>query len=131
MADDTFPRRAANSSGAALTYTIFLRDFTALVSIRGEAERRAARFNVRLTVAHPGPGFPDDIAAVMSYEDIVEDLRRLCAGPAVPGPEDLAERTAALCLERDRVRKVRVEVELRSSGTGDVLAGVAITRERP
>lgn len=136
MADDTSPRRAANSTGAAPTYTIFLRDFTAPVAIRGEAERRPARFNVRLTVAHPGPGFPDNIHAVMSYEDIVEDLRRLCAGPAVPGPADLAEGAAALCLERAKVRKVRVEVEL-SAGTagdgvaGDAVAGITITRERP
>jgi dihydroneopterin aldolase len=132
LADDTFARRAANHPGAAPTYTIFLRDFTAPVAIRGAAERRPARFNVRLTVAHPGPGFPDDIAAVMSYEDIVEDLRRLCAGPAVPGPEHLAEQAAALCLERAKVRKVRVEVELGAgNGTGDAAAGVTITRERP
>jgi len=130
LADDTFPRRAANSSGATPTYTIFLRDFTAPVAIRGEAERRPARFNVRLTVAHPGPGFPDSIHAVMSYEDIVEDLRRLCAGPAVPGPEDLAESAAELCLERPKVRKVRVEVELTAGAAGEASAGVAITRER-
>lgn len=129
MADDTFPRRAANTPGAAPTYTIFLRDFTAPVAIRGVAERQTARFNVQLTVAHPGTGFPDDITAVMSYEDIVEDLRRLCAGPAVPGPEDLAEGAADLCLEREKVCKVRVEVELRAR-SGDALAGVAITRER-
>lgn len=131
MADDTFLRRAANSSGATPTYTIFLRDFIAPVAIRGEAARRPARFNVRLTVAHPGPGFPDSIHAVMSYEDIVEDLRRLCAGPAVPGPEDLAECAAALCLERPKVHRVRVEVELGVGVGGEASAGIAITRERP
>lgn len=128
MADTPFPRRTP-SIGVAPTYTIFIRDFTAPVTVAGTPGQQTARFNLTLTVAHPGAGFPDDIAAVMSYEDIVNDLRALCAGEAVPGAEDLAERAASLCLERAKVRKVRVEVELRAADPDTIVTGVTLTRE--
>lgn len=129
MANDTDSRRAAASQASA-TYTILLRDFTATVSLAGRPDRTTARINLELKVSHPGRGFPDDIAAVMSYEDIVEDLRRLCAEDAVPGPDYLADRAAALCLAHAKVRRVRVDVEL-SSPLPDVTgSGVSITREQ-
>lgn len=127
MTHDTLHRRSA-PGGAAGTYTIFLRDFTAPVLLRGEERQRTAHFNVRLSVTHPGPDFPDDIAAVMSYEPIVQDLRRLCADETLPGVEELAERAAALCLKQSKVRSVRVEVELPERSAGAV-AGVTVTRD--
>lgn len=129
MSDNTAFRRAG-APGAALTYTILLRDFVATVSVAGWPGRPQARLNLELTVAHPGRGFPDDIAAVMSYEDIVEDLRRLCADETMPGPEYLAERTAALCLAHPKVRRVRVDVELPSQQPDTAAAGVSLTRTR-
>lgn len=137
MANDTISRRAAASRpgaadapGAPETYTILLRDFAATVSVAGRPDRPAARISLVLKVAHPGRGFPDDIAAVMSYEDIVEDLRRLCAEDSIPGPEYLAERTAALCLAHDRVLHARVDVELSSARPDTAGSGVSITRIR-
>lgn len=126
MVDDTLQRRPA-PGGAAPTYTIFLRDFSAPVVLRGEEAQRPAHFNVRLTVAHPGPDFPDDIAAVMSYEPIVQDLRRLCADERLPGVEELAERAASLCLKQPKVCSVRVEVGLPDHATG-AIAGVTLSR---
>jgi len=123
------PRRPA-SGGVASTYTIFLRDFSAPVLLRGEEAQRPAHFNVRLTVAHPGPDFPDDIAAVMSYEPIVQDLRRLCADARPSGAEELAERAASLCLKQPEVSSARVEVELADRSTG-ALAGVTVFRAQP
>ncbi|WP_051340614.1 hypothetical protein [Azospirillum halopraeferens] len=125
MADDRDLRRAAAPVGGA-TYTIFLRDFAAPVAERGREGRRVARITIELTVQHPGAGFPDDITAVMSYEDIVQDLRDLCARTPVAGPGDLAERAAALCLSRSRVHRAGVEVEI-----GENEGGVAVTRARP
>lgn len=130
MPNDTDPRRAAATSQASATYTILLRDFTATVSLAGRPDRTTARINLELKVSHPGRGFPDDIAAVMSYEDIVEDLRRLCAEDAVPGPDYLADRAAALCLAHARVRRVRVDVELSSALPDMTGSGVSITREQ-
>ncbi|MBP2290480.1 dihydroneopterin aldolase [Azospirillum rugosum] len=130
MPNDTDSRRAGAASDASATYTILLRDFTATVSLAGRTDHTTARINLELKVSHPGRGFPDDIAAVMSYEDIVEDLRRLCAEDAVPGPDYLADRAAALCLAHAKVRRVRVDVEL-SSALPDVTgSGVSITREQ-
>lgn len=114
----------------AATYTILLRDFSASVSVAGRDDRPSVRISLELTVSHPGHGFPDDITAVMSYEDIVEDLRRLCAGEAIPGADYLADRTAALCLDHDKVQRVRVDVELSSPVPGDAWVGVSIIRHR-
>lgn len=131
MANDPVSRHTgAHTTGAAATYTILLRDFTATVSIAGRPGRPTVRISLELKVSHPGLGFPDDITAVMSYEDIVEDLRRLCAQEAVPGPEYLADRTAELCLVHPKVRRVRVDVELPSLLPDTAGAGVTITRER-
>ncbi len=95
----------------APTYTIFLHDFSATVTLHGETQGQPARFNLRLTVTHPGPAFPDDITAVMSYEPIVQDLRLLCADQRPTDMHDLAERAATLCLKQPKVCGVRVEVE--------------------
>ena len=113
-----------------MTYTILLKDFTATVSVAGRPGRPMAHINLELKVSHPGRGFPDDITAVMSYEDIVEDLRRLCAEETVPGPDYLADRTAGLCLAHPKVRRVRVDVELPSLLPDAAGAGVSITRTR-
>lgn len=128
MTDDRSQRRSA-TGGVASTYTIFLRDFTAPVVLRGENEQRSAQFNVRLTVDHPGAEFADDIAAVMSYEPIVLDLRRLCADENPTGVEELAERAAAICLKQRKVHSVRVEVELPSHGSG-AMAGITVSRDQ-
>ncbi len=126
MANDTASRRA----DATGTYTILLRDFTAIVSIAGRSERCPVSISLELKVSHPGQGFPDDITAVMSYEDIVEDLRRLCAEDAIPGADYIADRAAALCLTHDKIRRVRVDVELPSLRPDTAAAGVSITRTR-
>lgn len=127
MANDTASRRA-DATGAARTYTILLRDFTATVSIAGRPDRCPVSISLELKVSHPGHGFPDDITAVMSYEDIVEDLRRLCAEDAIPGADYLADRAADLCLTHPKVRRVRVDVELPSLQPDTAGAGVSITR---
>ncbi|WP_353859557.1 hypothetical protein [Azospirillum formosense] len=131
MANDPVTRPSgADASGAGATYTILLRDFTATVSLAGRSGRPTVRISLELKVSHPGVSFPDDITAVMSYEDIVEDLRRLCAQEAVPGPDYLADRTADLCLAHPKVRHVRVDVELSSPFPDTAGAGVTIIRNR-
>lgn len=117
--------------GAPLTYTILVRDFTAAVAIAGRADRAQVRFDLTLTVTHPGRGFPDDIAAVMSYEDIVEDLRRLCRESNVPGADYLADCAAELCLSYAKVRRVRVDVTIPAADSGGPSAGASLTRAQP
>ncbi|CAO3452113.1 hypothetical protein [Azospirillum argentinense] len=120
----------ADLSGATATYTILLRDFTAIVSVAGRPGRPTVHISLELKVSHPGLSFPDDITAVMSYEDIVEDLRRLCAQEGLPGPDYLADRAADLCLAYPKVRQVRVDVELSSLLPDTAGSGVTLTRSR-
>ncbi len=129
MSDHSAERRAiVQPGGATLTYTILVRGFTATVALAGRSGRPTVRIDLTLTVSHPGNGFPDDIAAVMSYEDIVEDLRRLCAEETIPGPDYLAERAADLCLSHAKVQRVRADVELPSITAEGAGAGASITR---
>lgn len=130
MSDDMLQRRKPIIRGAS-TYTILLRGFAATVAMDGWPGRPEVRINLRLTVSHPGPGFPDNIAAVMSYEDIVEDLRRVCAQEILPSPDHLAERTAGLCLAHQEVLSAEVEVELPAvgaQGEQGTAVGAAVTR---
>lgn len=96
------------------TYTILLRDFTAPVRLAGGAQA-TVRIELALTVPHPGPGFPDDISAVMSYEDIVVALRALCAETAAAEAAALAERAAAAALANPVVLKACATVALPGS----------------
>ena len=129
MSDHSAERRAiVQPGGAAPTYTILVRGFTATVALAGRPGRSTARIDLTLTVVHPGSGFPDDIAAVTSYEDIVEDLRRLCAEEAIPDAQYLAERTSALCLAYDKVQRARVDVELPSTAADGAGTGASVTR---
>ena len=100
-----------------------------MVALAERAGRTDVRMDLTLTVIHPGPGFPDDIAAVMSYEGIIEDLRRLCAEEAVPGSDYLAEHAADLCLAHARVQRVRVDVALPVAADA-AAAGTSLTRRQ-
>lgn len=129
MSDHSAERRAiVQPGGATLTYTILVHGFTATVAVAGRPGRTPVRIDLTLTVGHPGPGFPDDIAAVMSYEDIVEDLRRLCADETVPGPDHLAERASDLCLAHAKVQRVYVDVELPALTADGAVTGASLTR---
>jgi 7,8-dihydroneopterin aldolase/epimerase/oxygenase len=129
LSDNSTDRRAiVQPGGATLTYTILVRGFTAPVRLVGRGGPITASFDLTLTVAHPGQGFPDDIAAVMSYEDIVEELRRLCAEQSISGPDYLAERAADLCLAHAKVQRASVDVELPSATEDGAGTGASITR---
>ena len=132
MSDDSVKRTVlVQPGGAPLTYTILVRGFAAAVALAGRTDRPEVRFDLSLTVTHPGPGFPDDIAAVMSYEDIVKDLRDLCAKSTVPGAEYLADRAADLCLSHAKVRRVQVDVTIPAADSRDPAAGASLTRAQP
>lgn len=115
------------TAGRAGTYTILLRDFSATVALAGLAGRHPVRIGLRLTVAHPGPGFADDISAVMSYDTIVQDLRSLCADESFSGPGLLAERAVEICLSHREVLSTQVDVELPTLFDPAAGSGVSIT----
>lgn len=123
----TVPRGARPVRGPAF-YTIFLRDF---VAASPADEAGALRVNVELKVRHPGPGFADDIASVMSYEDVVSGIRRLTQdrltheGP-VDGLETLASGIGDLCLVDPRVEGAQVRVERLANGAEPEALGITM-----
>lgn len=107
--------------GGGDTYTIFLRDLVAPLPRAGSASGPgpSARLTARLEALHPGRQFADDIAAVLSYEDVVVDLRRLCAHAATPDPAALALAAADRALTHPDVRSVEVEISITPSAPPD------------
>lgn len=89
------------------------------------------RINVELAVADDGAPLNDDVSRVLSYEDIVNGIRRLTDGPHINLVETLAEQVADLCLADHRVRIVRVRVEKPDVFAEAAGVGVEIERVRP
>ena len=88
------------------------------------------RLNVDLTVAEGG-GAQDDIAAVVSYEDIVFGVKRMMAEGHINLVETLAERVAEFCFADPRVRIARVQVEKLDVFPEAESVGVTIERAAP
>lgn len=91
-------------------YVIILNGFHGPLGCGGEG-----RIDVQLRVLHPGRQFRDDISAVMSYEDVVTGLRRLCARTRTPDPAALALQVSDLCLSFPRALGGRVAVAIDSA----------------
>ena len=88
------------------------------------------RLNVDLTVAEAGAA-TDDIAAVVSYEDIVFGVKRMMSEGHINLVETLAERVAAFCFADPRVRIARVQVEKLDVFPEAESVGVTIERAAP
>lgn len=103
------------SAPRTLRRTLFVRDLELDCAIGVHPHERDRRqrvvVNVALTLAEPAAAHRDSIAAVVSYEDIVEGVERLARGGHVNLVETLAERIAALCLRDRRVRRAQVRVD--------------------
>ncbi len=93
--------------------------------------RQKVIISVDLFVADDGTPPPDDIAAVVSYAEVVEAVRQICAGDHIDLVETLAERVAAAALADPRVDHVRVLVEKPDIIHEAAAVGVAIERRRP
>lgn len=115
-------------------YRIVLRDLEARLSIGvHEHEHRRlqrVRVNVELTVRHPGAGFRDEIVAVLSYEGLVEGIRRVAESGHIKLIETLADRIGDLCLEDERVTAAEVRVEKLEVFPDAASVGVVMTKRR-
>ncbi len=125
--------RAAARGGpvtAAVTDTLFVRDFVLPVEIGAYSSERGrthrVRFDVSVLVARAGP--TRDMRDVYSYDLISDGIRILVAAGHVDFVETLAERIAAMLLGDARVVKAMVQVTKLETGSGEV--GVAIERSR-
>ena len=100
-------------SGPGLeTRRVVIRGLEVETRIGAYAGERGAPQRVRIDVdldVETGP-LADELAAVVSYDDLIADIRDLLAGDHVQLAETLAERIAGLCLDRPRAVRARVRV---------------------
>lgn len=120
MSDDQLsenaPGRASGTTDSI--YTILISTFRAPLRLSPDT-LGTARIDLELDVPHPGPGFADDIASVMSYEEVVRGLRALCDETPHADARCLAEAVAALALSFPCVRQVRVSASVVPFGFDD------------
>ncbi|MBX6320504.1 MAG: dihydroneopterin aldolase [Rhodospirillaceae bacterium] len=115
-------------------YRMFIRDLVLPCRIGAYPQERQApqrvRFNIDMRVQAPAGPIGDDLANVVSYDDVVQGVRRLAGGEHVNLVETLAERVAELCLADARVAEVRVRVEKLDVEPAAAGLGVEIERRR-
>ena len=115
-------------------YEIFLRDVVMLFRIgvypsEYKAPQRV-RIDLDLDVRQDRATLTDDIGEVVSYDDIMNNLRQIAAGEHINLLEVLAERIAGLCLGDPRVLRVRVAVAKLDIYGGTDIPGIRIERRR-
>jgi dihydroneopterin aldolase len=114
QAAGTGPAEGAAFGGAG-SYRMFVRDLVLPCRIGVHPHERETaqrvRVNVDLAVEDVCAATGDDIAAVVSYEDVVFGVRAIAAQGHINLVETMAESVAGLCLADPRVRVARVRVE--------------------
>lgn len=88
------------------------------------------RINVELKVAESGAPLDDDIANVLSYEDIVVGIREIVARGHINLVETLAEEIATLCLADLRVAQARIAVDKLDVMPDAAAVGIEVERSR-
>ena len=115
-------------------YRIQVRDLLLKCSIGiHEYERIATqrvRINVDMSVFERAGPLGDDIANVVSYEDVINGIKRLMESGHINLVETLAEEISSLCLVDPRVDSVRVRVEKLDVYAEAASVGVEIERRR-
>jgi dihydroneopterin aldolase len=115
-------------------YRILVRDLVLKCSIGIHAHERLApqrvRINVEMAVFEQAGPLSDDIANVVSYEDVIEGIKAMLAKGHINLVETLAENIAGLCLDDERVDSVRVRVEKPDVYAEAASVGIEIERRR-
>jgi dihydroneopterin aldolase len=115
-------------------YRILVRDLLLMCSIGIHAHEKLApqrvRINLDMAVLESVTPADDDIANVVSYEDVIDGIKALVASGHVNLVETLAEQVAALCLKDHRVEQVVVRVEKLDVYTEAASVGIEIERRR-
>ncbi len=115
----------------AATRTIFIRDLVLSCSIGVHRHERAASQRVRINIDLEVRGderLDDDIANVISYDDIVDGVRAITAAGHINLVETLAERIGDFCVGDPRAVAARVRVEKLDVISEAASVGVEIER---
>lgn len=118
----------------AKLYRILVRDLVLKCLIGIHAHELLApqrvRINVDMAAVEQAGPLSDDIANVVSYEDVIEGIKRMMAEGHINLVETLAEKIAALCMADERVASVRVRVEKLDVYAEAASVGIEIERRR-
>lgn len=111
---------------------VFIRDLVIGCSIGVHGHERDARqrvrINIDLSVTESAAPHRDDLAHVLSYEEIIDGVRRIAGAGHINLVETLGERIAAFCLQDPRVVIARVRVEKLDVYADAASVGVEIER---
>lgn len=118
----------------AKLYRILVRDLVLKCLIGIHAHELLApqrvRINVDMAAVEQAGPLSDDIANVVSYEDVIEGIKRMMAEGHINLVETLAEKISDLCLADQRVSSVRVRVEKLDVYAEAASVGIEIERRR-
>ncbi|OAN50759.1 dihydroneopterin aldolase [Paramagnetospirillum marisnigri] len=119
---------------AGRLYRILVRDLVLKCSIGIHAHELLApqrvRINVDMSVLEQAGPLCDDIANVVSYEDVIDGIKTLLADGHINLVETLAEKIAELCLSDERVETTRIRVEKLDVYAEAASVGIEIERGR-
>lgn len=120
--------------GDVRIYRILVRDLVLKCLIGIHAHELLApqrvRINVEMAVLEQAGPLSDNIANVVSYEDVIDGIKRLLAEGHINLVETLAEKIADLCLIDERVRSVRIRAEKLDVYAEASSVGIEIERRR-
>ena len=122
-----------NPGGRSSPYRMFIRDVVLLCRIGVYAHEKLRPQRVRISVSmRVQPDLAprnDDIANVLSYDQVLGEIKRLAAGGHINLVETLAETIADICLTDRRVIEARVMIE-KLDVEPEASVGVEIERRR-
>lgn len=115
-------------------YRILVRDLVLKCLIGIHAHELLApqrvRINVDMSVLEQAGPLCDDIANVVSYEDVIDGIKAMLAEGHINLVETLAEKIAELCLTDERVETARIRVEKLDVYAEAASVGIEIERGR-
>jgi len=113
---------------------VFLRNYTREIEIGAYAEEvgktQRVRFDIVLEVTRNTAHIDDKVGRVINYDELIEAIDTVLAGPRVNLLETFAERLAQLCLVDPRARRVHIRIEKLDRLPGGATLGCEITRNR-
>lgn len=135
MTESTVVQPLRQPDTASRKRRMFIRDLVVNMLIgvhRHERDgRQRVRINIDLSIVDDAGAGDDRLAGVVSYETLVDEIRRLCDSGHVNLVETLAENIAELCFDDCRVRKAVVRVEKLDVFADTASVGVEIERSNP
>ncbi len=129
----TPPTPVPAAEAGAATRKVFVRALTLDCSIGVHPHERGARQRVRIDIeltVRDRDRLDDDIANVVSYDDIVDGVKAIIATGHFNLVETLADRIGESCVTDSRVIAVRVRVEKLDAIAEAAGVGVEIERLR-